>query len=70
MASIDVKGLALGFTLPPRYEAKKMVGKGAFGVLISAFDHEENGPVAIKKVCLSGAMGWDRHEAKSLIREL
>ena len=70
MASIDVKGLALGFTLPPRYEAKKMVGKGAFGVLISAFDHEEGGPVAIKKVCLSGAMGWDRHEAKSLIREL
>jgi len=68
--SVDVRGIALGFDLPPRYEAKKQVGKGAFGVLISAHDREEAMTVAIKKVCLGGAMGWDRHEAKSLLREL
>ena len=68
--SVDIRGVALGFDLPPRYEAKKQVGKGAFGVLISAHDREEGVQVAIKKVQLGGAMGWDRHEAKSLIREL
>ena len=66
MASID----SLGFDLPPRYEARKQVGKGSFGVLISAWDREDAELIAIKKVQCGGVLGWNRVECKSLLREL
>jgi len=62
--------LTATFDLPARYVAKKQVGKGSFGVLISAWDHQSEEMVAIKKVCCASRMGWDRIQSKSLLREL
>jgi mitogen-activated protein kinase 1/3 len=58
------------FALPARYEPRKRVGKGSFGVLIAAHDRARGEAVAIKKVSVGGALGVDRSELKSLLREV
>lgn len=58
------------FLLPPRYEPRKRVGKGSFGVLIAAYDHKEELTVAVKKVSIGGQLGLDRSESKTLLREI
>ena len=58
------------FNLPLRYEARKPVGQGSFGVLIEAWDKQEQRKVAVKKVSPGGLMGWNVQEGKSLLREI
>mmetsp|Transcript_22601 Transcript_22601/g.45367 ORF Transcript_22601/g.45367 Transcript_22601/m.45367 type:complete len:427 (-) Transcript_22601:507-1787(-) len=58
------------FDLPARYKPQKQVGKGSFGVLIAAWDEQSSEKVAIKKIACTSRMGWDRMQAKSLLREL
>ncbi len=38
------------FELPDRYEPIKMVGKGTYGAVISAVDHQTSQKCAIKKL--------------------
>jgi len=58
------------FALPARYEPRKRIGKGSFGVLIAAHDRARDEAVAIKKVSVRGRLGVDRSELKSLLREI
>lgn len=38
------------FELPERYEPIKLIGKGTYGAVISAADHQTKQKVAIKKL--------------------
>ena len=58
------------FFMPPRYQVLKRVGRGSFGTLVSARDLQTGKTVAIKRVDQGGTMGWDRQEAKKLLREM
>ena len=58
------------FLLPPRYELRRPLGKGSFGVIMLAHDTADGSEVAIKKVNFSGRTGWDRHECLQLLREV
>jgi mitogen-activated protein kinase 1/3 len=55
------------FNLTPRYEFIKKIGHGAYGVVVSAVDHQTNMKVAIKKV--SKAFD-DLVDAKRIVREI
>jgi serine/threonine protein kinase len=61
--------LSLGqtFNVTKRYEYIKVIGQGAYGIVISAFDKLKNRNVAIKKVHNAFV---DLIDAKRIIREI
>jgi len=59
-----------GFALPTRYRAKRRLGAGTYGAVLSAADTVSGDDVAIKKVTLGSATGFDSVESKALLREI
>jgi len=55
------------FEMDPKYEMIKPIGHGAYGVVISALDHEFNAKVAIKKIPNTFE---DLVDAKRIVREI
>ncbi|CAM9116204.1 unnamed protein product [Ectocarpus sp. 13 AM-2016] len=62
-----VNAAGTDFELDLKYEMIKPIGHGAYGVVISALDHESNNKVAIKKI--PGAFD-DLVDAKRIVREI
>ncbi|KAF0980358.1 hypothetical protein FDP41_013572 [Naegleria fowleri] len=56
------------FEIPSRYEVKKVIGQGAYGVVVSAWDKERNENVAIKKIF--NIFEHDREYQKRILREV
>ncbi|CAM9203440.1 unnamed protein product [Scytosiphon promiscuus] len=62
-----VNAAGTDFELDVKYDLIKPIGHGAYGVVISAIDHESNSKVAIKKI--PGAFD-DLVDAKRIVREI
>ncbi|KAL9647996.1 hypothetical protein ABK040_016687 [Willaertia magna] len=56
------------FVIPSKYEVKKIIGQGAYGVVVSAFDKERQEDVAIKKIF--NIFEHDREYQKRILREV
>lgn len=57
----------ISFDLPARYQPVSIIGRGAYGVVCSAIDHETNGEVAIKKI---NHLFDDVENTKRVLREI
>ena len=69
MSELDAEGFWKG-TSPDgrgRYTDLKMVGQGAYSVVVRATDRTSNTTVAIKKIA---EVFYDAHEAKKVLREV
>ena len=71
MAPLDewqvVSAAGQDFEMSPKYEMIKPIGHGAYGVVISAVDHQNNTKVAIKKIPNTFE---DLVDAKRIVREI
>ena len=71
MAAMDewqvVSAAGQDFEMSPKYEMIKPIGHGAYGVVISAIDHQNNTKVAIKKIPDTFE---DLVDAKRIVREI
>jgi serine/threonine protein kinase len=56
------------FEVPEHYEVKKVLGFGAYGVVVSAFDHKSKKEVAIKKMFNTFSQSVDYQ--KRILREI
>ncbi len=55
------------FTIDKRYEPKKILGRGSFGVVTTAFDHVRGINIAIKRIRPYANDEWD---ARHTLREV
>ena len=55
------------FSISNRYQPKKILGKGSFGVVCSAFDSQRKADVAIKRIRPFANDEWD---ARHTLREV
>jgi len=55
------------FTVSPRFQPKKILGKGSFGVVCTAFDADNGETIAIKRIRPFANDDWD---ARHTLREI
>lgn len=61
------KGPADRWNLPPRYEARQLIGTGSYGTVCEAYDNDKKRLVAIKRI---GHMFEDLIDCKRILREI